>query len=405
MHEKIKLSCIHTRYDTRMVQDRQNAANTPGEQGIGLPSASGPAATVVSAAAAAPAPAPAPHSPPRSDLRDKLDTAHLHAPALVAERLETLRGRAQEHLRRSKSEATLRAYRSDAGNFSLWCGQHGLDHLPAQPDTVALYLTACAQAGASISTLRRRVVSISQLHKAAGHPSPSATETVRRVLSGIAREGGSRPRQVAALRLGMLTAMLEATPEDDLLAVRDRAILLIGFAGGFRRSELAALDVEDLHFVDEGVDVLIRRSKTDQEGHGRTIGIPRGRRQQTCPVHALRRWLGIAELAAGPLWPVIAPNGRPGTRRRSPQGRLGSRRLDAQGIARVVQRAATRAGLDAREFAGHSLRAGFATEAAAQGASERAIMRQTGHRSVEMVRRYIREGDRYRDNAAAFLGL
>ncbi len=404
MHEKMELSCFHCRYHAHMVIDGQNAANPPDEQPTGLLDASGPAAALVSASAAA-STASAQHRPPRSDHRDKLDTAHLHAPALVAERLEALRGRAEEHIRRSKSVATLRAYQSDAGNFSLWCGQHGLGGLPAEPDTVALYLTACAEAGASISTLRRRVVSISQVHKAKGLPSPTATETVRRVLSGIAREAGSRPRQVAALRLGMLTAMLDATPEDDLLAVRDRAILLIGFAGGFRRSELAALEVEDLTFVDEGVDVLIRRSKTDQEGEGRTIGIPRGRRQQTCPVHALRRWLGIAEITAGPLWPVIAPNGRPGTRRRSPQGRLGSRRLDAQGIARVVQRAATRAGLDAKEFAGHSLRAGFATEAAARGASERAIMRQTGHRSVEMVRRYIREGDRYRDNAAALLGL
>jgi integrase len=130
-----------------------------------------------------------------------------------------------------------------------------------------------------------------------------------------------------------------------------------------------------------------------------------GRHQETCPVHALRRWFGIAELESGPLWPAIVPNGRPGTTRRSLHGRAGRRRLSPQAIAGVVQRAAQRAGLDPREFAGHSLRAGFAIEAAAQGASERAIMRQTGHRSVEMMRRYIREGDRYRDNAAALLGL
>jgi integrase len=228
---------------------------------------------------------------------------------------------------------------------------------------------------------------------------------VRRTLSGIARGTDARPRQVAPLRIGQLRAMLEATPEEDLLAVRDHALLLTGFAGGFRRSELAALRVEDLHFVDEGVDVLIRRSKTDQEGEGRTIGIPRGRHPQTCPVLALQRWLRLAELTAGPLWWGIAPNGRPGTQRHRPEGRLGTRPLSAQAIARVVQRAAARAGLDAREFAGHSLRAGFATEAAAQGASERAIMAQTGHRSVVMVRRYIRDGDRYRENAAAVLGL
>jgi integrase len=173
-----------------------------------------------------------------------------------------------------------------------------------------------------------------------------------------------------------------------------------------RRSELSSLDVTDLAFVDQGVDVLIRRSKTDQEGHGRTIGIPKGRNPETCPVMALRRWLSLAELAqAGPLFPRIVPNGPPATRRRNPIGRPATGRLSPQGIARVVQRAVARIGLDPKDFAGHSLRSGFATEAAAQGASERAIMRQTGHKSLEMVRRYIREGDRYRDNAASYLGL
>jgi len=229
---------------------------------------------------------------------------------------------------------------------------------------------------------------------------------VRRTLSGIARDLGSRPRQVAPLRLPALRAMIQATPEDDLLEVRDRAILLLGFAGGMRRSEISSLDVSDLSFVDQGVDILIRKSKTDQEGHGRTIGIPKGRHPDTCPVIALQRWLFLAALEqAGPLFPRIVPNGRPATRRRDRIGTAAKERLSPQGIARVVQRAVARIGLDPKDFAGHSLRSGFATEAAAQGASERAIMRQTGHKSLEMVRRYIREGDRYRDNAASYLGL
>jgi integrase len=229
---------------------------------------------------------------------------------------------------------------------------------------------------------------------------------VRRTLSGIARDLGSHPRQVAPLRLAALRAMLEATPEDDLLAVRDRAILLLGFAGGMRRSEISTLDVTDLSFVDQGVDILLRKSKTDQEGHGRTIGIPKGRHPETCPVIALQRWLFLAALEqAGPLFPRIVPNGRPASRRPDNKGTLAKGRLSPQGIARVVQRAVARIGLDPKDFAGHSLRSGFATEAAAQGASERAIMRQTGHKSLEMVRRYIREGDRYRDNAASYLGL
>jgi integrase len=343
--------------------------------------------------------------PPRSDQRDKLDTAFLGSPQEARIRLEALRVATAAHIARSKSAATKRAYASDFGAFALWCQRYELGSLPAEPDTVALYLTAIADQDAAVATLRKRLVAISQAHKAAGVPSPTQTETVRRTITGIARTRGTRQRQVAPLRLSGLKAMLEAAPEDDLLAVRDRAVLLLGFAGGMRRSELAALDVPDLTKVDEGLDVLIRWSKTDQEGAGRTIGIPRGRNPETCPVLAVQRWISVAGISDGPLFRGMVANGRPGTAHRIPQGQVGPQRLSAQGIARVVQRAATRAGLDAREFAGHSLRAGFATEAAAQGASERAIMQQTGHKSVAMLRRYIRDGDRYRDNAARLLGL
>ena len=343
--------------------------------------------------------------PPRSDQRDKLDTAHLTSPEEARLRLEDLRQATADHIRRSKAPATQRAYASGFGSFSLWCHQHGLDALPAEPDTVAFYLTALAGQDAAVATLRIRLVCIAQAHKAAGFPPPTQVETVRRTMSGIARTRGTRQRQVAPLRLSGLKTMLKATPEDDLLAVRDRAVLLLGFSGGMRRSELAALDVDDLTAVDEGLDVLIRWSKTDQEGAGRTIGIPRGRHAETCPVLAVQRWISLAGISDGPLFRGMVANGRPGTAHRMPQGSAGPKRLSAQGIARVVQRAAERAGLDAREYAGHSLRAGFATEAAAQGAGERAIMQQTGHRSAAMLRRYIRDGDRYRDNAAALLGL
>lgn len=345
--------------------------------------------------------------PPRSDQRDKLDTVRLGSPEEVHSHLEELRQATEDHIRRSKAPATLRAYASGFGSFALWCQQHGLDALPAEPDTVALYLTALAGQDAAVATLRMRLVCIAQAHKAAGLPAPTQAETVHRTMSGIARTKGTRQRQVAPIRLSSLRAMLEATPEDDLVAIRDRAVLLLGFAGGMRRSELAALTVEDLTAVDEGLDVLIRWSKTDQDGIGRTIGIPRGRNPDTCPVLAVQRWIRLADpdLTTGALFRRIRPNGRPGTKRRHPLGQVETEALTPQGIARVVQRAATRAGLDAREFAGHSLRAGFATEAAAQGASERAIMQQTGHRSVAMLRRYIRDGDRYRDNAASLLGL
>jgi site-specific recombinase XerD len=334
-----------------------------------------------------------------------LDTIRLAGPHDVRDALEQLQAATVAHLEASRAKSTRRAYASDVGSFELWCGRFGLDPLPASPETVALYLTACDQAGAAVATLRRRTVAISKAHQAVGHPSPTRHELVRRTLSGIARQRGTRQRRVAPVRLEGLKAMLDASPEEDLLAIRDRAILLLGFAGGFRRSELAGLDVEDLTFVQEGVDVLLRRSKTDQEGEGRAVAIPRGRNRETCPVIALRRWLDIGNITNGPLFRRMRANGRPGTRRRDPLGLPMEERITPQLVARVVQRAARRAGLDPAEFAGHSLRAGFATEAAARGASERAIQRQTGHRSLEILRRYIREGDRYADNASGMLGL
>jgi len=343
---------------------------------------------------------------PHSDQRDKLATFRLSSPQQAHIRLEALRAATADHIAASKSAATKRAYASDFGAFELWCHQYGLAALPAEPDTVALYLTAMAAQDAAVATLRKRLVAISQAHRAAGVSAPpTQSQTVRRTMAGIARQRGTRQRQVAPIRVATLKDMLAATPEDDLLAVRDRAILLLGFAGGMRRSELAALDFEDLTEVEEGLDVLIRRSKTDQEAAGRVIGIPRGRNRETCPVLAVQRWLFLSKISGGALFRAMRPNGRPGTAKQYLHGRPGSARLTPQGVARVVQRAASRIGLDSAEFAGHSLRAGFATEAAAQGASERAIMRQTGHRSVATVRRYIRDGDRYRENAAAMLGL
>ena len=365
-----------------------------------------PAPTAVdsSAVRAAAAPPTLAAQPPRA--RDRLDSAHLADPAVAAAVLAGLRQRTEQSIRGAKADATRRAYASDYGTFLLWCQRHGIEAMPAEPDTVALYLSACAEAGAAIATLRRRLVGISQAHRARGLASPTRHETVRQTLAGLARELGSRPRQVSPIRLRQLRAMLEATPEDNLLALRDRALLLLGFAAALRRSELAALDVEDLTFVEQGVDVLIRRSKTDPLAEGRVVGVPRGRHPATDPVLALRRWIAVAGLDSDDaLFPRIVPPGRRPKNPRHRVGRIAGGRLSPQGVAAVVQRSARRAGVDAESVAGHSLRSGFATEAAAKGAPERAIMRQTGHRSLEMVRRYIREGDRYRENAASYLGL
>jgi integrase len=212
------------------------------------------------------------------------------------------------------------------------------------------------------------------------------------VMRGIRREKGVRAAAKAALSTDQLRAIVGALPTNPR-GLRDRALLLIGFAGGFRRSELTALDFGDISDVEEGLKVLITRSKTDQEGEGRTIGIPYGSDPRTCPVRAYRSWIKASGITEGQVF------------RHFHNRKMGDRAISAQTVALVVKRAAERAGLDATELAGHSLRSGLATVAAKNGASERAIMRQTGHKSVQMVRRYIHEAELFHDNCAAKLGL
>ncbi len=300
-------------------------------------------------------------------------------------------GEAQAYARQAKSANTQRAYRADWADFAGWCARHGLAALPAEPTTVALYLTDRARTRKP-ATLARRLVAISQAHQAAGHAAPTRAPTVRQVAAGIRRAKGVRPTSKAAAVTAEIRLMVEALPPT-LLGRRDRALLLLGFAGAFRRSELVALDVADVQETGEGLIVTLRRAKTDQEGEGRAIGIPYGGHPQSCPVRALQDWLRAAGIGAGPLFRGLRRDG-------ALQGRLSDR-----GVARVVQRQAKAIGLDPTRYGAHSLRAGLATAAAAAGKSERAIMQQTGHKSLPMVRRYIREGDLFRENAAAGLGL
>jgi integrase len=287
------------------------------------------------------------------------------------------------------AQNTKRAYLADWRDFSAWCATHTLSPLPATPTTLTLYLTA-ATARRKTSTLERRLCAIAAEHKAAGYPTPTADPDVRALLAGIRRAKGTRQTRKRPTVTHEVCAMVDALP-DTLLGRRDRALLLLGFAGGFRRSELVALDVADVEETAGGLVVTIRRSKTDQEGAGRRVGIPYGGRH--CPARALHAWLAAAGIAAGPLF-----------RRFDRQGRLLPLRLSDKGVARLVQRQAAALGLDPTQYGGHSLRAGLATAAAAAGKSERAIMAQTGHKSAEMVRRYIRDGELFRDNAAD-LGL
>jgi site-specific recombinase XerD len=294
----------------------------------------------------------------------------------------------------AKAENTLRAYRADWGHFQAWCGRHALSHLPATPETVALYITDLA-ASHKPATLRRRLTVIGRAHQTAGHPSPASMHQplVSETLKGIRRTLGTAQDGKRPLSTGDVLAMVDALP-DTLQGVRDRALLLVGFAGGFRRSELAGLQIADIAVENDGLAIVLRRSKTDQEGQGRRVGIPYGSRPETCAVHAYREWVVAAALRDGPVFREIDRHGRV-------QGKA----LHKDSVGMIVKRAAGRAGFDPADYAGHSLRAGLATQAYLNGANELAIMKQTGHRSLATVRKYIREGSLFRDNAAAKLGL
>ena len=296
----------------------------------------------------------------------------------------------------SRSPNTLRAYRSDFADFQEWAGTWQLASLPATPETVSGYLSWLASTGeVTAATIDRRASAISEAHKLSHLPSPTSDETVRKTLAGIRRVLGTAPRfQKTALATDDLRAMLDHMELETLSGLRDRAILLLGFAGGFRRSELVALDVDDLGETAQGLRVRIRRSKTDQEGVGREVGIPFGRHVDTCPVKAWRAWQSAACLLKGPCFRPM--NSRGGVR---------DRRLTAQSVALIVKAAAVTAGLEPTSYAGHSLRSGLATAAAAGGASERSIMDQTGHKSLPVVRRYIRRGSLFQDNAASHTDL
>lgn len=257
------------------------------------------------------------------------------------------------------------------------------------------YLTAHAPPKLAVSTLRRRLAAISVMHQAAGHKAPdlpTRAAEITTVWAGIRRTHGVDPRKVRAARtkvINALVAPLEAKPID----VRDRALLLLGFAGALRRSELVALDVADITEDDNGLRVRLRRSKTDQEGEAMTIGLPYGSRPATCPVRAWRAWRDLTSLPDGPAFRAVTRHGG-----------ISSTRLGDRAVARMIRRRALAAGLDG-DFAGHSLRAGFATEGYAQGTPELAVMRHGRWRSARVMRGYVEEGGLWNDNAAARLGL
>jgi len=301
---------------------------------------------------------------------------------------------AADYARVARAANTVRAYSADWRDFLSWCQSKQLQPLPAEPQTVAWYLGHLAQLGRKPATIERRLTAIAQAHKQTGEPSPCSVAAVRNVISGIKRTHGTAQDAKAAALTDDVRAMLAQTDQNQLRGLRDRALLLVGFAGAFRRDELTHLELADLDWTRAGVVILLRHSKTDQEGHGRKVGLPYGQHLETCPVRALRAYLKASGVSSGPIFRKVDRWGHPG-----------AHALCDRAVALVVKRLAAAAGLDADRYAGHSLRAGLATSAAIAGVGERQIMAQTGHKSVEMVRRYIRDADLFRDNAAAQVGL
>jgi len=264
--------------------------------------------------------------------------------------------------------------------------------MPALPSTVALYIAELA-GFFKTTTIERRLVTITRAHRDAGNPSPVKTAQVQTTWQGIKRAHGMAQEAKTPILIEDLRKMIETLPKN-LIGLRDRTILLIGFAGAFRRAELVGLNVEDLDFQNDGLVITLKRSKTDQEGNGRKVGIPYGSNPMKCPVRALQEYLEITGIETGAIF-------RPITR----GGQLQDQRSNSSVVSRVVKRAAERVGLDSAKFAGHSLRSGLATSAARAGVSELSIMNQTGQKSLLMLRRYVHEGSLFHNNAAASVGL
>jgi site-specific recombinase XerD len=308
--------------------------------------------------------------------------------------LGRLAQQARQFIECAKTENTRRAYRSDWRHFEDWCRSQGLKALPATPETVTLYLTALASDHRPAS-IARRLTSITKAHQAAGAPSPASMQNalVGEAMQGVRRALGAAQSGKEPLLTADVVSMLKILDEG-LQGARDRALLLVGFAGGFRRSELAHLNLEDVTEAADGLVIRVRRSKTDPEGKGAMVALPRGSSAATCPARSYRAWIEAASITAGPVFRAVDRHGRvrPGA-------------LDPGSIARVVKRCAAAAGLDPTLYAGHSLRAGFATQAFLNGAAELSIIRQTRHKSLVTLRRYIRERTLFRDNPAARLGL
>jgi site-specific recombinase XerD len=296
----------------------------------------------------------------------------------ITKNIKVLEEETLKNLRSSKADNTIRAYKADYNDFSLFCSKNNFQSMPTQPKIMSLYLTHLSKTS-KYSTLKRRLASISVLHKMKGHYIDTKHPIIMENLMGIKRTIGSNQKGKKPLLINDLKALIKAidqSNESNLKKKRDKALVLIGFSGGFRRSELVDIDHEDLEFVTEGVKIFVKRSKTDQSGEGMIKAIPYFDNENFCPVKALKKWIEEDDSKNKKIF-----------------------NISDKGVALIIKKYSNYAGLDAHKYAGHSLRSGFATSTAESGAEERSIMAMTGHKSTEMVRRYIKEANLFKNNA------
>ena len=295
------------------------------------------------------------------------------------------------NLKSSKASNTVRAYKSDFNDFSLFCIQNGFKQLPSEPKIVSLYLTHLSTKETKMSTLKRRLVSIGVIHKLKGYYLDTKHPSIIENIMGIKRRKGSVQKGKKPLLINYLKKLINVIDDnrdEEIKKLRDRTIILIGFSGGFRRNELVSLDYDDLDFVPEGVKINLKRSKTDQFGEGSLKGLPYFDNSKYCPVLSVQKYLEKSNISAGALF-----------RRFNKGSILSKNRLTDQTVAILIKKYLQLAGIDNKNYSGHSLRSGFATSAAESGAEERSIMAMTGHKSTEMVRRYIKEANLFKNNA------
>ena len=305
--------------------------------------------------------------------------------------LKALHEETLNNLKSSKANNTIRAYKSDFNDFGAFCSKHGFKSLPTEPKIIALYLTYLTNKDAKMSTLRRRLVSISMIHKHKGHYLDTKHPVIIENLMGIKRRKGSIQKGKKPLLINHLKAIIKVIDEDkseEIKKIRDKTIILTGFGGGFRRTELISIDYDDLEFVPEGLKITLRRSKTDQFGEGMVKGLPYFSSTKYCPVFHLKKWLELSKIKDGPIFSRFAKGSS-----------ITKNRLTDQSVVLIIKQYLEIAGIDNKNFSGHSLRSGFATVSAESGADERSIMAMTGHKTTQMVRRYIKEANLFKNNA------